>query len=358
MRIGIATFHWSQNYGALLQTYALKTKLERMGHQVCIIDKIPCSKNKVESFSSKVKDSVLNISHPFDHSRANVQRQKLKSFRNRYFTLVKENDITELDAIVCGSDQIWNSKLTGGELDPLYFGISDFFVAKKKIAYAASIGESNIPEKDVKMFRTLVSGMDAISVREKAIVEEIQQYAKHTVYNVVDPTLLLKKDDYISLIDDRRLPGKPYVLIYQNTYDENLYNIALYIAKEKNLEVIEVARKRYRPIQKCNVILDGGIDTFLKMYKDADYIVTNTFHGTVFAIEFGKPFVSIPLKGRESRVVNLSKITALESRLVSYFSEQTLNKIITQEIDFDKVYCRLDMQRHFSEKFLLDALDW
>ena len=356
MKIGIATFHWSQNYGALLQTYALKTRLTELGHEVYVIDKRP-NRKKNESFSSKIKDAILRVMHPFDRGNEYKQKSKLEYFRNNYLSLVKEGDIPKLDAIVCGSDQIWNPKLTGGKYDPLYFGVSNQVDAQKRIAYAASIGEATIPENEIREFESLVSRMDAISVREKSIVDLVQKCTKNKVYNVVDPTLLLQRDDYSKLINDSTAWKQPYVLIYQNTYDENLYKMAFHIAKRKNLKVIEIARKRYRPISKCKVILDGGVEDFLNMYKNAAYVVTNTFHGTVFAIEFGREFVSIPLKGRESRVETLSEITGLQDRLLSGYSENSFDEILTKEIDYNDVYERLARCRQSSEDFLTQALD-
>lgn len=354
MRIGIATFHWSQNYGALLQTYALKKIIEEYGHEVFIIDKRPTLMSKKESLISRVKDSILAVSHPLDGWRINEQKTLLEEFREKYFSLRKEEDVGRLDVIVCGSDQIWNSKLTGGKLEPLYFGESKYIACDYRISYAASLGECEIPKSDIEEFTRLVNNINVISVREESLINEVNKYTDKKVENVLDPTLLLKKSDYEELISSRIEKKQRYVLIYQNTYDERLYKIAKAVAKQKGLKVIEIARKRYRPLQRCETILNGGVETFLAMYKDADYVVTNTFHGTVFAIQFEKEFVSIPLKGRESRVLNLLQKVKLENRIIRDSNVEFILNL--SNIDYSHVKEELYIQKKKSCSYLFKAI--
>lgn len=354
MKIGIATFHWSQNYGALLQTYALKKTLEEYGHEVLVIDKRPDLTKKKDTFISRFKDCILASSHPLDRWRIKEQKRLLEQFRKQYFSLHKEETIESLDIIICGSDQIWNSKLTGGKLEPLYFGESKYIICNRRISYAASLGESELPKKDIKDFTRLVRGLDYISVREKSLLTEINKYIDKKIVCVLDPTLLLEKKAYENLLIPVTEKEQGYVLIYQNTYDERLYSIAKTIAKNKDLKVIEIARKRYRPLQKCTTILNGGVETFLSMYKNADYVVTNTFHGTVFAIQFEKNFVSIPLKGRESRVLNLLTKLKLENRIIR--NSNIENILDLDSIDYQKVKEEINIQQNNSYSYLFEAI--
>lgn len=354
MNISIATFHWSQNYGALLQTYALKKHLEDLGHSVSIIDCKPDSKHKKESISSRIKDLILLSSHPLDHFRIKKQCACLQQFRLEHFSLIDEKEIRDIDAIVCGSDQIWNSKLTGGALFPLYFGLSQYYSFPKRIAYAASLGEKEIPEKDKTRFQEYLKGMDYVSVREESLVNLVENYTDKKIANVIDPTLLLDTSDYIRLIDGGCIKtNQKYVLIYQNTYDARLSRIADAIAQSIGGIVVEIARKRYRPFSNHRIILNGGVETFLSMYQNASYVITNTFHGTVFALQFKKQFFSIPLKGRESRVLNLLHQLGLENRIISIERPDCLNE---PDIDYSIVESSLSKMRKQSDEFLSIAL--
>lgn len=354
MNILIATFHWSQNYGALLQTYALKKHLEDLGHSVSIIDCKPDLGHKKESISSRIKDIVLLSSHPLDYYHIKKQCTCLQQFRLEHFSLIPENEVHDIDAIVCGSDQIWNSKLTGGALFPLYFGVSKYYSFPKRIAYAASLGEKEIPEKDKTRFQELLNGMDYVSVREESLVDLVKKYTEKKVINVIDPTLLLDTNDYISLIDSKRIQiNEKYVLIYQNTYDARLSRIADAIAKKICGIVVEIARKRYRPFSNHRIILNGGVETFLSIYQNASYVITNTFHGTVFALQFKKQFFSIPLKGRESRVLSLLHQLGLENRIILTDGHDCLNE---SDIDYSIVESNLSRIRKKSDEFLSVAL--
>lgn len=355
MKVGILTFHWSNNYGAALQTYALKTYLQSIGIDAFVIDYHKVYPKRKDSLKNKTKNSLLKVLLLPYKNKLKKQKDGFNYFRNTYFNLTKSyNDISSLDGIdcdyiFCGSDQIWNSNLTGDRLEEAYF--ANFKTPAIKVAYAASIGEKILPQRDEKLFEKLITNFDYISVRESQLVSELKKYTDKEIKHVLDPTLLLDTDDYIK-IASKKIISEPYLLIYQNTRNNEIYKIAKEIAKKRNLKIYEVGYKKQYPYTGVPIIQNAGPQEFLSLYQHAEYIVTNTFHGTVFAIQFKKQFVSIPLKGRESRVVSLANILNIEKRLVKDYNEYKEKNIIKENIKYDLVYEKLNKARLTSKAFI------
>lgn len=361
MKVGILTFHWSRNYGAALQTYALKKYLDSLNIETIVIDYYGNYKANKKTFVNIVKDFILKILLIPEYKYINIQKNNFNEFRNNYFNLSKKCsnslDLSKLkfDYIIFGSDQIWNPNITGGKLDPIYFAAFD--TDAKCIAYAASIGEKKINENDKPFIKEYLKKFTAISVREEQIINEIKELTTTDVVNVLDPTLLLDNSEYSNMASERII-NEPYILIYQNTRNDEIYKIAKKIAKEKKMKVIEVAYRKQFPYTGVQVIEYAGPKEFLSLYKYSQYIVTNTFHGTVFAIQFKKEFVSIPLSRRETRVLNIAHKLGLEDRLVTKYNEESIQKIINQKIEYKDVYLKLQNERTKSYEFLNKSLKY
>jgi hypothetical protein len=359
MKIGILTFQWSSNYGAALQAFALKQFIEKKGFDVQIVDYKPNYPKKRGSLSSNIKDLILKVLLIPDRPKINKQVNRFLQFREEYFDLteevstIKKAHNLDCDCFICGSDQIWNPKLTGEELDPFYFA---FFTEKIKIAYAASIGERIIRQDDVDKFKQFLADFTAISVRELQIVDQMQNLTKKKVSCVVDPTLLLDKQDYLKIVGVRTI-NEPYLLIYQNTRNNDVYSIAKFIAKKRDLKIVEVGYRRQFPSTGIDIIETAGPKEFLTLYCNADFVVTNTFHGTVFSVMFEKDFISIPLKGRESRVENLANMTGLQRRFVEGYDQEIIEQLIDSNINYVEAKSRLEPFKRKSMDFLIDVLN-
>ena len=362
MKVGILTFHWSRNYGAALQSYALKTYIYKMGYKVNIIDYIPNYPKAKSSFISELKGFILFKLLVFDALKIKKQKKQFKEFSDSFFSKdildVKSTQFVEkkYDCLICGSDQIWNPFLTGGNFDPAYFGKLKGINTKFCASYAASIGEKHIPKEQVNRFKLLINSLKYISVREEQSVNEVQQYTSSKVIDVIDPTLLLDYEDYSSISIDPNIT-KPYLLIYQNTKNPLVYQIASKVAKEKNLKIVEVAYRRQFSFINEKIIMSAGPREFLGLYKNADYVITNTFHGTVFSIIFNKDFISIPLKGREDRVLNLTNKLKLEKRLISTLDCERIENLISEQINYNDVKKLLEKEKTKSKKFLEGMLE-
>ncbi|NME63973.1 polysaccharide pyruvyl transferase family protein [Clostridium cadaveris] len=357
MRIGIVTFHWSKNYGAALQAYALKIKLENMGYDVNIINYKPKYPKKRESLDSRMKDYILKILLIMERKNKNKLHNNFYEFEKNYFNETGEiyyniNEINNIkyDCIISGSDQLWNPKLTGGMLDRVYFCDFDSTIAHKYVAYAASIGEKNINFNDATLFTKYLKNFNYISVRERNLIDELGKYTDKNIDHVLDPTLLLDSKDY-KIIEQEVKIEKPYLLIYQNTKNSIIYSIAKKIAKQKKLKIYEVAYRKQVPSHGVSQITFAGPREFLYLFNNADFILTNTFHGTVFSIIYKKDFISIPLQGRESRVESLTEKLKLKNRLI-YNKDENIDAVLKSKINYDEVYKYLDIERIESQKFL------
>ena len=346
-KIGILTFHNAHNYGAVLQAYALKTKLERMGYRVSVL-------NYRNKYIARLYRKVLHI----DFWKRDVLPQRwgkvarevrdvfygLKEWQRQWQTF--ETFITErllegeskkltlqevaekdCDVYILGSDQIWARELTHG-LDPVYFG--QFAPEKKKISYAASVPESSIPDGEKPYFKEYLQSFGHISVREEKLAKELRSLTGREVTTVVDPTLLLEREDYEELLYPKPLKDGDYIFAYYVVESEALKRCAAKAAEMLGMELIELHYKKTPKIRGKNMVFDAGPSEFLTYIRDAKLVLTNSFHGTVFSILFQKKFYSV--YQTNGRIENLLHVLDLEVQHISQESE-VLPEL---EIDYGK----------------------
>lgn len=303
MKIGIITFCKSKdNYGQILQCFALQRFLIKLGHNPFLIKYEPCLDTMTTNYLFKIRGI---LSHPISFiknrikKRNNLRYEKTANFKQRNFeSFINENIISEgpfnrdqlynnpphADCYVCGSDQIWGR-------DDIYY--ISFVKGVKKIAYAPSIaGLARFSEQDYSRIRNLVQNYYYIGVRETSGIEFCKHLGIDNANIVEDPTLLLKKEDYVSI--EKPPIESNYIFLYLlgNPIDFNIQKVFDY-AKKKNKKVIYVASQ-------------GRVDSYEKQYPTiqewlgyihkADVVITNSFHGTVLSLIYGTPFVSIKLK--------------------------------------------------------------
>ena len=374
MKIGILTFHNAHNYGASLQAYALKTCVEQMGHEVAVIN---YRNPKIEGqypkqLRPKITKKVLNPKNwkqfLYDTIRG-IYGQKAWSGQweafDRFITqkllenetrLIHPEDFAGLgkDAYLLGSDQIWSSFLTG-TLDPVYFG--KFKKNERIISYAASLANGKIAENEENAFQELLKNVDGISVREEKLADQLRKITGREVATGVDPTLLLEERDYLDLMTtEKRLPdGKlpteeKYVFAYFVVEEKAVEECAKKVAKKMGLQLIELHYYHMPEISEKNQFADFGPGDFLAYIKNAEIVITNSFHGTVFSILFGKPFYSVYKKN--GRVDNLLDFLEIPERHVSGAEE--IEKL--DEIDYEKVHKKLAEYRESSLRFLRENL--
>lgn len=356
MKIGILTFHYAHNCGASLQAFALKEYLKSKGQDVSIVNYrnekiynlypkrlkvkfIPYDFKHPKELGKKIK---LKCDYRYGRREWKQQYKKFDSFIDKFLLdgndePIRKDEIGGLnyDVFVAGSDQIWNSHLTGG-LDDVY--LLNFDTNAHKFFYAPSSGSDEINKKELPAFESVFANK-YVSAREPSLAAFLSNQFKRNVPSVVDPCFLLSAPDYVkmfSLNASNGLPKKKYLFAYFiSERNKRIREMVYVIANALNLEIVEFHYRKDRDMNKKYQTGDMGPAEFLKYIYNADFIVTNSFHGTVFSIMFNKQFYSV--YEEDARKENLLKATGLSDRHIKTFSEIDLNKHADfKDVDLNK----------------------
>lgn len=359
MKVGIVTQPLSANYGGILQNYALQQALKKIGHEPFTFDlgKYTWCDWFVVVCKTIIKKCLKrNCSFPETPTQKKRIEQPLRDFVLRKIKLMHPRckrldkslvDKYKLDALVVGSDQVWR---------PLYnYYISDMFFdfAKdkdvKRVAYAASFGtdnwEYNATQENI--CKSLAKKFDAVSVREDSGVMLCKEKLDVSAEHVLDPTLLLDVEEYKKLTEGCPEDGRKILFAYiLNPNDEKIRHINSVAEKLDLIPVIKGA--------EGNVDTNDSIEGWLSLFRDARYVITDSFHGSVFSIIYNVDFHAIGNMNRGlSRMMSLLKSFGLESRLLS---ESSLEKAELAEIDWSSVNLKKSELKEMSVYFLQNAL--
>lgn len=357
MKICIITFHFPPSCGAVLQAYALYHCLEQMGHEVEIVDYQP--EYHAKQFRWQWKRCGLNGSNlrrfTSDLRFEKFRKRHLKTSR-RYTTFEElQQSPPEADAYICGSDQIWSPQIARN--DPAYF--LDFApCGTKRIAYAGSFGVPQIDDSDKRTIAGYFAKMDAISSRESSGVRLVQDMSGCDAKHVLDPCLLV--DDYESVLTSPPI-RKDYILVSMLQKSPLIEDVTRFIVSEAGLPVVQIPRFPIKPWGRRKIRhMFPSPDEYLGLFQNAKYIVTNSFHGTVFSLLFRKPFWSVALDGnissRSVRITELLQSCGLRDRFIENIDETQLHKNLVNAIDWDTTHHQLHNQREASLQFLRESL--
>lgn len=382
MKIGILTQPLVVNYGGLLQNYALQQVLLRAGHEVETIDWFYPVYKPWRMMIFKIKYAVLKVLfpqkypklryQPTDEERKVIQRntnhfistyikhtEKVRS-KDGFITKAKEG---AFDAYVVGSDQCWRP-CYNSFLSSMFF---DFIQDKqvKRIAYAASFGTDQweFTQEMTSICAPLAQKVDFVSVREDSGVKLCKEHLGVNAVHVLDPTMLLMKEDYISLIEAEKEPkSKGTLFNYILDPDAEITAFINNVAKEKGLSSFQVLPKCQQETRTKEDIKNRiedcifpGVTTWLRAFMDAEMTIVDSFHGMVFSIIFNKPFWVIGNVNRGmSRFTSLLKQFHLEDRLldVNHLQEVDINR----PIDWSSVNSILQQKRNECINLLLTEL--
>lgn len=342
MKIGIFTFHRAHNYGAMLQTYALKKVCEKLENNTYVIDYAPNyidSQYRYFTLSKSMKSNLLKLLNLTGNIK---KKKKFEEFKNTYFSLIPFQTEQKFDILLYGSDQIWNPNIKG-DFDSVYFGLHNIKV-NKNIAYAASIGKSDLSDEEKKDISKLLDNLYEISVREETAKNVLKPLTDKNISVVLDPTLLLTSSDWSEIAIKPNI-DTPYILVYEVNKITETMNIARELSKKTGFKIIEIAYYKTK-IHCDHKILNGvGPREFLGLFQEANYVVTSSFHGTAFSIINRKNFYTVAHRAYGSRMVDLLNNISLSDRLVESLpdtiidvdyssSEKILNQWRNASIDF------------------------
>lgn len=294
MKIGILTQPLKSNYGGILQNWALQQVLIKLGHEPITIDvlprDLPFKEYIIANILSFVKLFIPNKVSSYHHLF--MQRPKL------FDTFIKDNIVTtsiyrrrkasiihdyRIDALLVGSDQVWRPKYNIGCLDDMFLKFVEGITCPKA-SYAASFGVDTweYSAKQTLRYKKLISKFDRVSVREQSGVKLCEVYFNVNAVQVLDPTLLLEKKDYIELIEQTpHVLDEPFLAAYVLNLSEEIELKIKRLAKEQGLKPYIIQA------DSCATL---SVEQWLSIFRDADYIVTDSFHGSVFSYIFGKKF--------------------------------------------------------------------
>lgn len=362
-KIGILTYHTGFNYGASLQAFALQTVISKYGYENEIInfetERFVASREMFSRKPTRLKEFIKIIFRIPYWSSLRCRQQMFNEFTKHilhtsplYRTEQEVIDhASDYNCIVCGSDQIWNlSQSDAPAANPLFF--LNFPKQQRRVSYAASFGEwvkEASWHEDV--FLPWLKEFDAISVREISGVEYIKSKGLDCCLTL-DPTVLLDGEDYEPICVPRQIEEK-YVLLFGWKTNDDLIEAAKYVSNKLNLPVYNIVpppRAMFKGIYRK---LDIGPCEFLSMIKNAEFVVTNSFHGTAFATIFERPYVSVVTDKVDTRMESLLNQLGLSDHLVTKDNIDVEQMIAT---DFDTVKAKKMLLRKSSFEYIEKAL--
>lgn len=373
MRIAIITLPLHGNYGGILQNYAMQTVLKCMGHTVETIQfpwelhqplwRKPLAYGKrcikkfllrrntrifYEEWSNRIKPILLQHMWRFVSDRITVRRI-------RHFSDIREG---EYDAFVVGSDQIWRPPYSYKPITQAYLDFAKDWKHVRRVAYAASFGTDvwEYTPRQTERCAALVQLFDGVSVREKAAVKTCRERLHCEAMHVLDPTMLLRAEDYVSLFEGQSLEeprGQLLTYILDETPEKR--QIIRQVSDRHHYEVYRANSRYEDSLAPLEERVQPSIEQWLKDFHEAKFIITDSFHATVFSILFGKPFLVIGNEGRGlSRIHSLLKIFGLENHLVHSSADLDLDR--DYALDAGQVNKVLEARRQEAMEFLKNNL--
>lgn len=355
--VGVITFHNYDNYGAILQSYGLQAKLKELDLNPEIID-YNCEyiSNPFRLVNLKEKGLFNYIYGAIGHICYIPRRRKCQKFRKkymRYSSPVRKGDMSHVsgkyDMYIAGSDQIWDYKLTN--FDTTYF--LDFVdEGKKKYSYAASIGEHLPPEILRGKYSALLKRFDKILVRENYGADIVEELTGGRPECVCDPTLLLSAEEWGFFVKDPKRKDK-YILVYQLGINTEIVEFARRLAKKTGYHIVYIPFPLVG-LLKCSCKIAIGPSEWLGLFKNAKYVVSDSFHGVVFSLLFNRPFFTM-VNGHHTnkRVEQLLKTVKLSHRVIDHVSDEGL----VSPIDFTYANQQIEKMREDSFQALKDMVN-
>lgn len=346
LKAKLLTFHNAENYGAMLQAYALKNTLKNEGYGVQFInyqDKNILKDYKLIRFNS-FKSFFSSIFFIFRNVKRKISFKKfsdkyLDTKLKKYYTNEQiEKDISKENILIAGSDQIWNVNLTC-TLSDIY--TLNFNNCKNKLIYGASVGNEELIDVYKDSFVEKLKDVEYISVRESNVKEKLENILNKSVECVLDPTLLLSKTDWNNLLEESKFVNpikEDYILVYTLFESEKVTLAANKLSEITGLKVVHF-RKYNAYKNELKSLYTYGPTEFVNAFKNAKYVITNSFHGTVFSIIYNKKFSAILPCERKKRIEELLYALDIQDRILD--DNKDINKIL-DEIDYDSVNNKLE----------------
>ncbi len=377
--IGIITILKTNNYGAELQAYATQAILNKLGYKAEIIDYLfyknpghKKTKASKPSFNHGLKKRLAETLYPvIAKFKAGSNKSNSKKRDERFDSFHTDNTAMsatyrtmdelyaskkEYDVYMVGSDQVWNPGVYSSLLPYMLTFAPE---GKKRVAYASSFGVSSIPQECQWLYKEYLPQFSNIGVREKNAVDMVKEISGKDATWVLDPTLLLNKEDWMKVAKQSYGEKINYILLYELTPCPYILGLAKHFRKKKGMEIIRICKNASVEDNDSSIlnIIDAGPAEFIDLFANAGMIITNSFHGTAFSINFGKEFYTITpaRKHNNSRQRSILKLFDLQDRLIA--ENTPVENISVKEFDYITTARILEDERKKSIGFLTNAIE-
>lgn len=360
MKISIITLQNISNYGSVLQAYATQEYFLGLGYEAELVDywrtnmvdkniaqDIVEHKNlKLKQIWGKsiiLKKLMTHLLSKKIEYRAKVFRQFTSKYLNttsrRY---VSVDDLRrsppEGDIYCVGSDQVWNSDWNGGFDEAFYLQYGDKDIPR--IAFSSSFGVETLPEEEAKRVSEILSEYSIITVREASAKDLINKLGIKCVEHILDPTLLLGKEEWGKIANAELSKLGPYILVYQLNENE-MFDKAVQIAAEKfNCKVVRIEYRKTKKAGEHFVL--PRVEDWVSLFYYAQYVITDSFHATAFSINFNKKFINILPNKFGTRIISLLQLVGQEARIITELSQVS---VLDKSIGYDIINTVLEGER-------------
>lgn len=364
-RVAFITIHVGANFGSVLQTIATSEVIKRIGAEPLCVNYIPerVTMKKFWAFghANLIKKALLFFWKLYALPNKLLNNRSYGGYLKKHCRLSSpiyiEDNFTEkcpkADVYMTGSDQVWNIKHNEG-LDTHYFFEG---IVGKKVSFASSIGYLDIGEKNREEYKRFLSEYSVLSVREDSAVALLHELGLNAE-RLLDPIFMLDKEEWIGFVSKNKSIDEPYILIYTpyNTVDKSvIFNHARFIAKKEGLKIVTFSWTYYKDKDADKTIRFASPGDFLNLIMGAEYVITNSFHGTAFSINLNKKFWVFLPSGFSSRITSVLSKFGLAERLVEEYKVSD-NWDYNKSIDYKAVNLVLKKERENSFAFLEKAI--
>lgn len=370
MNVGIITFHNHYNYGAVLQAFALNYVVRKLGHECRTIN---CNiEPGVGRLKQKAKNPGATITKAYNmlNWSANERFDKrFKEFIAHYIPIsdIEYNKLDHLledpprfDAYITGSDQVWRPTFMEKDIGHAFHLCFAKPEKSRLISYAPSFGASEITDQYKPVIRDYLRRYHFLSIRENRGKEIIQELLGKEAVHVVDPTVLLSREEYQAIVNPPEIE-RDYILVYAMELGEGMafLNLVKKVKSILNLPVVCIFPLRFdfRWLRVANrIMLDTGPKEFLGLIQNAKMVCTNSFHGTVFSIKYQKRFIGTPHSISNSRIESLLGLAAIQDRQLYDPTDEEIEEVLEAPIDYCSVDTKIEVEIENSLSFLHNAL--
>lgn len=343
MRVGILTWYYAANYGAKAHSLGLQKKVIELGHECELIDYKPKGMKVLNYKMSMGREysggNILNSIRGFQRCRKFI-RGNSRYITSKTVHSAKEIDQLGYDLIILGSDEVFN--LEHPLFDPIYYGVGLKTVC---MTYAPSSGQCNEDMDITDEMKKSLMRMVSISARDMHTKSLIQHNVKKNVDLVVDPTFLYDYKEY-----EHSLPVDKYILVYSFSEWKNYGAKVREYAKEYDLKIVSIGRKICWADKSYDII---GLEEWLGAFASAELVITDSFHGTVFALKNKKEFV---IMGREDKLNKINDLMELfELNRKFYFGKESIDSYLSEKLDYSAIEEKIKELSDESVQYLKEA---